>query len=72
MAKIVVDEQQARAVAAAEDTLEIVAPDGRRVGYAVREFTAAEIAAAKRAHASDQPRRTTAEVLESLKSLDRQ
>ena len=70
MVKIVVTEDQAKAIAAAEESVEIVDAAGNRLGFFARPFTDDDIAIARQRAASDEPRRTTQEVIERLKSLE--
>lgn len=72
MRAIVVDDQQAAVIRNAGDTVEILDKQGRRLGYVAADFTDEDIAAARRRVASDEPRYTTAEVLEHLASLETQ
>ena len=70
MVKIVVNEDQAKAIAEATDTVEIVDADGNRLGYFARPFSDEDIAIARQRAASDEPRHTTQEVIERLNSLE--
>ena len=70
MVKIVVTEDQARLIAATEESVEIVDAAGNRLGFFARSFTDNDIAIARQRAASNEPRRTTQEVIERLKSLE--
>ena len=72
MVKIVVTEDQAKAIAAAEEGVEIVDAAGNRLGFFARPFTDDDIAIARERAASDEPRRTTQEVIERLNSLEKE
>jgi hypothetical protein len=81
---IILDPTQTASVAAATDPLEVRAPDGTVLGFihpkrpAAAEpredpdFSAADIAEAKRRLASNSPRYTTQQVLDHLRSLENQ
>lgn len=72
MIKIVMTEDQARAIAEAKDVVEIVDASGKRLGFFARPLTEDDIAIARRRAASDEPRRTTEQVLDRLKSLEQE
>ena len=72
MVKVVVTEEQAKAIAEAKDGVEIVDAAGNRLGFFARPFTEEDIAIARQRAASDEPRRTTREVIERLKSLEQE
>lgn len=72
MVKIVVTEDQARTIAEARDVVEIVDQGGRRLGFFARPFTDEDFAIARQRAASDEPRRTTQQVLDRLKSLEQE
>jgi len=69
---IVVDDEQARIIAASGESVEIRDRHGNYLGYVAHEFTAEDIAEARRRFASDEPRLSTGEVLHHLESLDRE
>jgi hypothetical protein len=69
---IVVDDQQAQIIAQTPGGLEIRDQQGRCLGYVAHGITKEDIALAKKALASDEPRYTTQEVLNHLRSLDQQ
>lgn len=70
MVQIVVTPDQARAIADAKDGIVFVDAHGNRLGYFARPVCEEEIAIARQRAASDEPRRTTRQVLERLKSLE--
>ncbi len=67
MVKIVVTENQAKTITEAKDAIEIVDGRGNRLGFVARPFTGEDVAIARRRAASDEPRRTTEQVLDRLK-----
>ena len=69
MAHIVIDDEQARLIAESNERVEIRDRKGNCLGYVLPEFSEADIALAKERRDSDEPRRSTAEVLEHLRSL---
>jgi hypothetical protein len=71
MHHIVVDDQQAKLISEATESVEIRDPRGRHLGYVAHGFTDEDIAIAKERMASDEPRYTTQEVLDHLQSLER-
>ncbi len=71
MEQIVVSDQQARLIAEATESIEIRDAKGSHLGYVAHGFTEEDIAIAKQRSASVQPRYTTAQVLDHLRSLDR-
>jgi len=70
MHHIIVDDQQAKIISEATESVEIRDPRGRHLGYVARRFTDEDIAIAKRRLASDEPRYTTQQVLDHLRSLE--
>jgi hypothetical protein len=70
MVKIVVTEDQARTISEAKDGVEFVDAAGNRLGFFARPFTDEDIAIARQRAASDEPRRTTQQVIDRLKSLE--
>ena len=70
MVQIVVTPDQARAIADAKDKIEFVDAQGNRLGFFARPVSEDEIVIARRRAASNEPRRTTQQVLERLKSLE--
>lgn len=69
MIRIVLDEDQLKALSEAEESVELVDADGRIVGFADRGFTSDEVAAAAGRVRSEGPWHSTREVLERLESL---
>ena len=72
MPHIVVNEEQARIISETPECVEIRDQNGRHLGYVTPGFSEEDIAIAKQRQASNQPRRTTQEVLEHLQSLEQQ
>jgi hypothetical protein len=71
MHHIVVDDQQARLISEATESVEIRDTLGRHLGYVARGFTDEDIAIAKARLASNEPRYITQQVLEHLHSPER-
>jgi len=69
MTHIVIDDEQARLIAGTRERVEIRDQNGNCLGYFLPEFSDADIALAKARRDSDEPRKSTAEVLEHLRSL---
>lgn len=70
MPHIVVDDQQAKVIFEATESVEIRDRRGKHLGYVAHGFTEEDIAIARRRIASDEPRYTTQEVLDHLRSLE--
>jgi len=74
MPHIIVDDEQARLIreVKATESIEIRDRNGELLGYVnvTHGWTQEDIAMAKQARDSDEPRYTTSEVLEHLKSLE--
>ncbi len=70
MPHIVVDDEQAKLISESRESIEIRDRTGKHLGYVAHGFTDADIAIAKRRMASSEPRYTTAEVLDHLRSLE--
>jgi hypothetical protein len=70
MHHIVVDNQQAKLIFEATESVEIRDQEGRHLGYAAHGFADEDIALANDRLASDQSRHTTQQVLDHLQSLD--
>ena len=71
MPEIVLTQEQTEVVARAKDAVQVRDSKGNVLGYIEPpDFTPEEIAEAKSALASKQPRYTTAQVLEHLRSLE--
>lgn len=76
MIRIVLDDEQAKAIIAAKDQVEVCDENGRVLGVIDRaippaRFSEEEIARAKRNLATPGPRYTTEQVLEHLRSLEK-
>jgi hypothetical protein len=76
MIRIVVDNEQAKAIVDAKEAVQVCDESGKVLGVIDRAgsalFTAEEIARAKRNLAAPGPRYTTEQVLEHLRSLENQ
>ena len=72
MVKIVVTDDQAKAITEAKGGIEIVDAAGNRLGFFARPFTDQDVAIARQRAASDEPRRTTQQVIDRLKSLEQE
>ena len=70
MQHIVVDDQQAKLISEATGSVEIRDPRGRHLGYVAHGFSDEDIAIAQQRLASDEPRYTTQEVLDHLRSRE--
>jgi hypothetical protein len=70
MVQIVATPDQAKLLAEANESVEIVDANGKRLGYFARPFTNEDISIAKERLASDEPRYTTEQVLEHLRKLE--
>jgi hypothetical protein len=70
MIRITLTPEQAEAIVTSGQEVELVDPNGNRVGKVVPPFTTEEIAEALAASKSDDERRTTAQVLERIRSLE--
>jgi len=71
MHHIVVDDQQAKLISEATESVEIRDLRGRHLGYVAHGFTDEDIAIAKDRLASHERRYTTQDVLEHLQSVER-
>jgi hypothetical protein len=71
MDHIVVGDQQARLILQATETVEIRDARGRHVGYVAHGLTEEDVAIAKQRLASNEPRNSTREVLDHLRSRRR-
>ena len=69
MPHITVDDEQARIISESAES-EIGDRSGKHLGYVVHGFTDDDIAIAKARMASDEPRYTTREVLDHIRSLE--
>lgn len=72
MPHIVVSNEQAKLIVEATEGVEVRDSSGNRLGFVARGFTDEDIAIAKQRVASDEPRYTTAEVLDHIQSLEQQ
>lgn len=72
MSHIIVDDIQARLIMEADGTIEIRDRHGNHLGYVAHGFSAEDIAVARERLASDEPRYSTREVLEHLRSLEKE
>lgn len=70
MTHIVVDDELAKTILKAMETLEVRDRSGQRLGYVTPNFTAEEVATARKRLQSDETRYSTQEVLDHLQSLD--
>jgi hypothetical protein len=70
MAHIILNDEQARVVASALHAVQVRDGKGNVLGYIPPIWTEEDIAEAKRRLASEEPRYTTAQVLEHLRSLE--
>lgn len=70
MRQIVLDDEQARTLAEAQ-SVELLDRRGNHLGYVDRDFTAEDIAIARRRSAARGPCSTTEQMIERLKSLGR-
>jgi hypothetical protein len=69
MIRIVVDDEQAKAIAQSTEIVELRNRDGRILGYVTHGFTANDVAMAQHRLRSEQPRFTTPEVLGYLRPV---
>jgi hypothetical protein len=69
MIRIVLNDEQAKAVESASGAIELRDPQGRLVGFVSRSISEDQLAAAKRRLNSAGPWLTTAQVLSHLQSL---
>ena len=67
---IVIDDQQAKLISEATDSVEIRDPRGRHLGYVAQGFIDQDIVIAKQRVSSDRPRYTTQQVLDHIRSLE--
>jgi hypothetical protein len=72
MVELIVTADQAKLLSEASDSVEIVDGQGNRLGFFARRFTEKDVALARVRNAVGAPGRSTAEVLERLKSLGNQ
>jgi len=69
---ITVDDEQARLIAECAESLEIRDQHGKCLGYVAHGFSDEDIEIALQRMHSDEPRYTTAEVLQQLASLEQE
>jgi len=72
MPHIIVDDQQAKIIADGADSVEIRDQHGNHLGFVAHGFSDDDIAIAKQRLESEEPRVTTPEVLEHLRSLEQE
>ena len=72
MQHLVVSDEQARIISQTDSEIEIRDRNGKHLGYVAHGFSDEEIAIAKERMASDEPRHTTREVLDHLRSLEQE
>ena len=70
MPHIVVDDRQATIISQTAGTVEILDQQGNRLGYVAHPFTDEDVDVAQRRLQSKEPRFTTQEVLNHLRSLE--
>ena len=70
MAHIVVDDQQAKLIFEATESVEIRDGRGTHLGFVAHGFTDEDIAVAKQRIGSKEPRYTTQQVLDHIHSLE--
>lgn len=72
MVRMVVTSEQAQILTTANEKIELFDDAGNRLGVVARPISEADVALAQKRAESNQPYRTTKEVLERLKSLEQQ
>ena len=72
MQHITIDDQAARLIVKATGCIEIRDRHGTHLGYVAHGFSEEDVAVAKRRQASNDPRYTTPEVLDHLRSLEQE
>ena len=72
MQHLVLSDEQARIVSQSSEGIEIRDRNGKHLGYVAHGFSDEDIAIAKQRMASDEPRHTTREVLDHLRSLEQE
>jgi hypothetical protein len=70
MIQIVATEEQAKKMAEARETVEIVDAKGNRLGYFARPFSEDDVRIARERLASNEERRPSKSVIERLKSME--
>ena len=71
MVELVLTDEQARLLAEARESVEVVDPHGNRLGFFARRFSDTDVEIARKRAASGQPGIATSIVLERLSSLPR-
>jgi len=72
MPHIVVDDEQAKIIFESAESIEIRDRRGKHLGYVAHGFTDEDIAVARERMASDEPRLTTGQVLDHLRSQEQE
>ena len=72
MQHLIVSDEQARIISQSSEGIEIRDRNGKCLGYVAHGFSDEDITIAKDRMASDEPRHTTREVLNHLRSLERE
>ena len=67
---VMLDDEQARIVLQSSETVELRDRHGRHLGYVAHGFSEEDFAAARRRRESTEPRYSTQEVLDHLRSLE--
>jgi hypothetical protein len=70
MIRIVATEEQAKKIAEARESVEVVDPQGNRLGYLARSFSDEDLRIARERLSSNEERRSTQMVVERLKSME--
>ena len=68
--RIVATEEQAKKIADARESVEVVDPQGNRLGYLARSFSDEDLRIATERLSSNEERRSTRMVVERLKSME--
>lgn len=72
MPQIIVNDQQAKLILEAREAIAIFDQQGRQLGYVGHGFTQEDVAIAQHRLNSNEPRYTTQQVLDHLRSLEGQ
>jgi hypothetical protein len=70
MIRVVATEEQAKTIAEARECVEVVDPQGNRLGYLARSFSDKDLQIARQRLSSNEERRSTQMVVERLKSME--
>lgn len=70
MVELVLSAEQARLLAEARESVELVDAQGNRLGFFARRFSDVDIETARKRAAMNQPGRPTADVLQGLRALE--